>query len=911
MPTPVTIARQCLAPEAVHALDEAVSVAHRRCHAQTSSLHAVSALLSLPSSPLREACVRSRNSAYASRVQFKALELCLGVALDRLSSTAQRVDEPPVSNSLMAAIKRSQANQRRQQENFHLYQQMTSSSPSSGCVSTVKVEIQNLILSILDDPVVSRVFGESGFRSSDIKLSILRPVHRQLLRGRGQPIFVFPFQGYLETNGIHNRINEILVKKPGKTRTNPLLVGPAAAETVRILVESLQKTRMRAFSYTPTEITNVISIKHMIMNQNLLGLKIEEVGNILKQSVGSGVMVEFGELNSLLDESVTDSVKVVVKKLGELVASHGARVWLIGSAENHETCIQFFNKFPSVEHEWDLHVLPIRPAMPETFPKSSLMESFVPFGGFFSLPSDISSPLRISNHFGSLCHICDDKFKLEVNDISKGVLTASVSDHHRSSLPSWLHSSQICEMDAVQAQDDPAVVSAKIFGLQKKWHNICQRLHQGEPYMQIFPKSTYTVGPRVPSVVGFQVNESTNQIARSSTESGCDTVSNSKKGKDPCVVCSLSGSTASGNSVTTDLGVGPFDQKDSKLVYNLLLTRVGRQEEAFGGVSQTIARCRARPGHNRAGIWFGFVGPDKAGKKKTAVALAEVLLGGRENIICVDLSCCDFLNGCDRKLRGKNIVDYIADELIKKPLSVVFLENADVADTLTQQHLSRAASTGRFSDSHGREVSISNAIFVLTSTLFGVNESEDADVEYTEETVLKAKCGHIRALSWFDLDDMKPTRKVVRVTRNQNKRKDYLDLNLPAEEREADFGFTPENSNAWLEEVLQHVDEKVIFKPFDFDSLAEKILKRIGDCFENNIGLDCSLEIDYKVMEQILKVSWFLEPMKTDDWIEQVLGEAFTEARNKYGLGCHSVLKLVTAEEQFLGIQLPDRILMS
>ncbi|XP_076943815.1 protein SMAX1-LIKE 6-like [Bidens hawaiensis] len=910
MPTPVNIARQCLAPEAVHALDEAVSVAHRRCHAQTSSLHMVSALLSLPSSPLREACVRARNSAYASRVQFKALELCLGVALDRLSSTAQRVDEPPVSNSLMAAIKRSQANQRRQPENFHLYQQMTSSQ-SSGCVSSVKVELQNLILSILDDPVVSRVFGESGFRSSDIKLLILRPVHRQLLRGRGHPIFVFPFQGYVETNGIHNRINEILVKKPGKIRNNPLLVDPAAAETVRIFVESLQKSPVGAFS----EITNVISIKHMIKTQSLLELKLNEVANILNQSVASGVMIEFGDLNILLDESVTDSVKVVVKKLGELMASHhGGRVWLIGSAENHETCVQFFNKFPSVEHEWDLHVLPIRPAMPETFPKSSLMESFVPFGGFFSLPSDITSPLRFSSHFGSLCNICDDKFKLEVNDISKGVLTGSVSDHHRSSLPSWLHSSQICEMDVVQAQDDPAVVSAKIFGLQKKWHNICQRLHQGEPYMQVLPKSTYTVGPRVPSVVGFQVNESPNQIARSSTESGCDTSSISKKGKDPCVVCSLSGSTASRNSVTTDLGAGPIDQKDSKLVYNLLLTRVGRQEEALGGVSQTVARCRARPGPNRASIWFGFVGPDKAGKKKTAVALAEVLFGGRENIICVDLSCRDFMNGCDRKLRGKNIVDYITDELIKKPLSVVFLENADVADTLTQQHLSLAASTGRFSDSHGREVSISNAIFMLNSTLFEVDEFEDADVEYTEENVLKSKCGPIRALPWFDLDDMKPTRKVVRVTRNQNKRKHYLDLNLPAEEREADYGFTPENSSAWLEEVLEQVDEKVIFKPFDFDSLAEKILKRIGDCFENNIGLDCSLEIDHKVMEQILKASWVLDPMKTEDWIEQVLGEAFTEARNKYGLGCHSVLKLVIAEppeEQFSGVQFPDKIIMS
>lgn len=81
------------------------------------------------------------------------------------------------------------------------------------------------------------------------------------------------------------------------------------------------------------------------------------------------------------------------------------------------------------------------------------MESFVPFGGFFSLPSDIRSPLSFSNHFGSLCQICDEKFKLEVNDISKGGFTGSVSDYHRSSLPSWLHTSRICansEMDMVQ-----------------------------------------------------------------------------------------------------------------------------------------------------------------------------------------------------------------------------------------------------------------------------------------------------------------------------------------------------------------------------------------------------------------------------------------------------------------------------
>ncbi|GMY08243.1 protein smax1-like 7, partial [Fagus crenata] len=171
MPTPVSVARHCLTPKAAHALDVAEAVARRRGHAQTTSPHVVSALLSLPSSTLRDACARARNSAYSPRLQFKALELCLSVSLDRVPST-QLVDDLPVSNSLMASIKLSQANQQRQPENFHLFQQISQQSTSSSSISCVKVELQHLILSILDDPVVSRVFAKAGFRSSEIKLAI-------------------------------------------------------------------------------------------------------------------------------------------------------------------------------------------------------------------------------------------------------------------------------------------------------------------------------------------------------------------------------------------------------------------------------------------------------------------------------------------------------------------------------------------------------------------------------------------------------------------------------------------------------------------------------------------------------------------------------------------------------------------
>nr|GEW38703.1 putative reverse transcriptase, RNA-dependent DNA polymerase [Tanacetum cinerariifolium] len=74
------------------------------------------------------------------------------------------------------------------------------------------------------------------------------------------------------------------------------------------------------------------------------------------------------------------------------------------------------------------------------------------------------------------------------------------------------------------------------------------------------------------------------------------------------------------------------------------------------------------PGPSRGVIWFGFVRPDRAAKKKITVALAEV--------------------------EREHVADFIADELIKKQLSIVFLENVDMADILTRHHLYRAITIG-------------------------------------------------------------------------------------------------------------------------------------------------------------------------------------------------------------------------
>lgn len=113
MPIPACAARQCLAPEIASTLDSAMVVVLHRSYAQMTSLHMVSSLLSLPQLPLLEACGLVQ-SGYPSHVQFKVLEFSLSVSLECLPLIAWGGDKhpPAVSNSLMAAIKWLQANQR-------------------------------------------------------------------------------------------------------------------------------------------------------------------------------------------------------------------------------------------------------------------------------------------------------------------------------------------------------------------------------------------------------------------------------------------------------------------------------------------------------------------------------------------------------------------------------------------------------------------------------------------------------------------------------------------------------------------------------------------------------------------------------------------------------------------------------
>lgn len=1085
MPTLVSTARECLTEESARVLDDAVSVARRRSHSQTTSLHIISALLSIPNSILKEACQRNRGGAYSPRLQLRALELSVGVSLDRLPATKSQDETespPPISNSLMAAIKRSQANQRRHPETFHLYQQTLNQSHQNGVVLSVKVELKHFVLSILDDPIVSRVLGEAGFRSSDLKISILQPpaqiryppplflcnlVNDESKRCR----FSFPF-AIESVDENCKRISEVLVKKIKK---NPILIGFCGKDALKGFRESVKNGKVGVLD-KKIEGLSLVCIENEVSefvlrngSEEMMGVKFDEVGDVLERCRGCGVVVDFGELGVFVKGGSVDGVNYVVSRLSNLVRGYGEKIWLMGFAESYEIYMKFVDRFPTIEKDWDLHMLPITASTPlngGSYSKSSLLGSFVPFGGFFPAPPEFNNLLESKSQSIPRCDMCNEKYEQEISSFLKGSSTTSVAVQDRPNLSSWMQMDDVDKCKGANPLEvrDGGVQNARLAGLQRKWNDICQRLH----HSRSLQRDKSEVGSLVPAVRSYHSD------AKRKDSNGKDSILKECMCTDPCScissnlpkissrprqylevpvtsvveipslenkvsvevssvrkpeinttepsypICSpllqpgLTSSSSVTSSVTTDLGLGTLyasceqehrtskpqdcnelpkvswyaptnipakivgdcrltsasnvmqtsfypslggqsDDKDFKYLWKVLSDTVGWQEEAICTISQTISSCRNGYGRLRGqiykrDIWLSFLGPDKVGKRRIASALARI---SREDLFSVDLdpvNCFSLQNSIfdnpdssnkNLSCRGKTVVGYIAEKLSKKPHSVVLLENIDKADFITQKSLSQAIKTGRFPDSDGREINVSNVIFVTTLSHDSNVVSGEGTPKFSENKVLGAKGLQMKIVVESVAVDMPRTRganvllKPMKGTSNQvsiNKRKiiddtcsslelvnrsqkvsrTCIDLNLPVEDTEGndyeacESYSSSESSDVWLEDFLDQVDQKVVFKPFDFDAVAQKILKDIEKSFRETIGSDILLEIDSEVMLQILAAAWLSNERAVENWVEQVILQSFVEVRQKHHLTSGSILKLVALEGLQMGEKAPN-----
>lgn len=213
------------------------------------------------------------------------------------------------------------------------------------------------------------------------------------LNGDSDPVprnFSFPFLGFSGFSGLSNgdengkRIGEVLVRNKGR---NPLLVGVCANDALRSFCEVVEKKK--GGCVLPVEICglNVIRIDidvSRFVNGNCdegsVKLRLGEISRMVEHCTEPGVVISYGDLKELIgddDDGASGSAvaSFVVGELTRLVYQYSERkVWLIGFAATYETYLKFLNRYPSVEKDWDLQLLPItspRPAMGgDSFPRS-------------------------------------------------------------------------------------------------------------------------------------------------------------------------------------------------------------------------------------------------------------------------------------------------------------------------------------------------------------------------------------------------------------------------------------------------------------------------------------------------------------------------------------------------------------
>lgn len=388
--------------------------------------------------------------------------------------------------------------------------------------------------------------------------------------------------------------------------------------------------------------------------------------------------------------------------------------------------------------------------------------------------------------------------------------------------------------------------------------------------------------------------------------------------------------------------------KDLGHEWDILAEKVYWQSEAIQTIGRTVSRCRnENAGYvcSKKNIWLSFVGPDKVGKRKIAASVAEIAFGRKDHLLYLDLcaqvtNTFNYIVDCyDSKYLkmqpGRElIVDYLARELSKYPDSVVLLENVEKADILVRCSLLQAIKTGKFPDSRGRPIYLNNNIFILASTAVKGNKDQlfgKGAPNFPEETILKAKnmqmqflvepVGEVCSRNSITRVSLFPS-EIISSQLCSSKRKLMMndgstegeiskracqlsrsfDLNLPVDGTGEDSDVDKsdddysDDSEVWLGELLEHVDESVVSKPFDFDSLSQKILREIDARLREIVG-GAVLEIDRQVMVQILAAAWLTEREDAlGNWIEQVLCSGVDEARKRCNVASDFVLKLVPCD---------------
>jgi type VI secretion system protein VasG len=177
----------------------------------------------------------------------------------------------------------------------------------------------------------------------------------------------------------------------------------------------------------------------------------------------------------------------------------------------------------------------------------------------------------------------------------------------------------------------------------------------------------------------------------------------------------------------TGIPVGRMMKNDIDAVLQLADTLSGRvigQRHGLEMIARRIETSRARLDNPDKPIGvFMLCGPSGVGKTETALALAETLYGGEQNLITINMSefqephTVSTLKGAPPGYVGYGEGGVLTEAVRRRPYSVVLLDEVEKAHPDVHEIFFQVFDKGGMEDGEGRYIDFRNTIIILTSNV--------------------------------------------------------------------------------------------------------------------------------------------------------------------------------------------------
>lgn len=181
---------------------------------------------------------------------------------------------------------------------------------------------------------------------------------------------------------------------------------------------------------------------------------------------------------------------------------------------------------------------------------------------------------------------------------------------------------------------------------------------------------------------------------------------------------------------------------------DILSDRIIGQRHALDMIARRIQTSRASLDNPNKPIGvFMLAGPSGVGKTETALALAEALYGGEQNVITINMSefqeahTVSTLKGAPPGYVGYGEGGILTEAVRRRPYSVVLLDEVEKAHSDVHEIFFQVFDKGWMEDGEGRQIDFKNTLILLTTnagTDLTMNMCKDPEMMPNPEGLAKA-----------------------------------------------------------------------------------------------------------------------------------------------------------------------------